>query len=321
MPVPERPPLWLADWSDSEDADFRAAWTATGIEARVLRTRPLGPTVGTGLHRLRSYPAYLGLAVRGLRASGGAPLVAWQPLAGALSGLLRRRGRPRLVVLNPLLAERSRSPRQRLALAGLRRADRILFFTRSGVEAATRLGLDPGRLGFVALGVRARGARPPGDYVVAAGREERDWGLLARAADGLDTEIRVVGPPSVPPPLRLLRERLDREAFLDLLAGARAVVVPLPRADRTAGQLTVLDAMAAGRAVVATRAQGTEDYVTPETGILVPPGDADALREALRRVCEPGVAERMGEAARAAAQGAFSLERFVREVDAEARRG
>ncbi len=317
---PPDAPLWLADWSDSEDADFRAACTSAGIEARVLRSRPLGPTVGTRLHRVRSYPAYARLAVRALREARGAPIVAWQPLAGALTALARRRRMPPLVVLNPLLDERVRSAAQLLTLAGLRRADRVLFFTRRGVASGARLGLDPARLGFVALGVRANRSLPVGEFLVAAGREERDWELLAIAAEGLDVDVCAVGPPAVPKPLRLIEEQPDRGGFLDLLAAARAVVVPLPRADRTAGQLTVLDAMAVGRAVVATRAQGTEDYVTPETGILVPPGDVDALRDALRRICEPGVAEAMGEAAQEAVRGPLSLERFVREVDAEARR-
>ena len=57
-------PLWLVDWSDSEDDDFRAAWQAAGVEARVLRVPPLGPTVGTRGHRLRSWPSYGWLAAQ-----------------------------------------------------------------------------------------------------------------------------------------------------------------------------------------------------------------------------------------------------------------
>ncbi|HEX9994921.1 MAG TPA: hypothetical protein VGB14_18490, partial [Acidimicrobiales bacterium] len=63
-------PLWLADWSDGEDADFRAAWAAAGVPARVLRARPLGPSVGRRSHRLRSWPAYARLAVEGLARAG-----------------------------------------------------------------------------------------------------------------------------------------------------------------------------------------------------------------------------------------------------------
>jgi glycosyltransferase involved in cell wall biosynthesis len=315
------PPLWLADWSDSEDADFHAAFRLTGLQARVLRAPPLGPTVGTRLHRVRSWPAYLGLALTGLRQSNGAPLIAWQPLAGALAALLRRGGSPPIVALNPMLESRPESLRQRLALAGLRRVERVLYFSRGGLATATMLGLERQQVGFVPLGVRARRSRPapPGRHLIAAGREERDWATLARAAEGLDVEVHVLGPTSVPKPLRLLPQ-VGRLRFLELLEEAAALVVPLLRADRTAGQLAILDAMSVGRAVVATRAQGTEDYVTPEVGFLVPPGDAESLRDALTRVSAPEVATAMGTAALEATHGPLSLERFVRQIDAEARR-
>lgn len=313
-------PLWLADWSDSEDEDFRAAWRAASIDARVLRAAALGTTVGTRHHRLRSWPAYAGLAVRGIRKAEGAPLIAWQPLAGALAGLIDVRHLSRLTVLNPLLSERAQSRKQRLVLAGLRRADRVVLYTRSAREAAVRLGLDSSRTSFVPLGVRARVAQPApsGDYFIAAGREERDWETLARAAEGLTAEIRVLGPARVPPPLRSYPQ-LERGRFLALLEGARALIVPLQPSDRAAGQLAVLDAMSVGRPVVATRAPGTLDYVSRETGVLVPPTDPAALRGAIELLFDDSVAKQMGQAALDAARGPFSLEQFVRAVDDVAR--
>jgi glycosyltransferase involved in cell wall biosynthesis len=179
-------------------------------------------------------------------------------------------------------------------------------------------GWKPGRYqdlwsatGEFALRVEA----PPGEYLLAAGREHRDWSTLAAAARGLDVEIRVAGPAAVEPPLRALGS-LPRERFLELLRDARALVVPLARDDVTAGQLAVLDAFSVGRPVVATRAQGTEDYVADELGLLVPPRDPEALRAGLARMAAPGVAEAMGAAALAAARGPLSLTRFVRDVAA-----
>jgi glycosyltransferase involved in cell wall biosynthesis len=315
-------PIWLADWSDSEDEDFRAAFAAAGVEARVLRGPPLGRSVGTRLHRVRSWPAYTSLTVRGLRTAGGAPVVAWQPIAGALAALLRRGGRPPLVLLNPLLDPGAASLRQRIVLAGAARADRIVFFSSRALEVGAALGLSRPRLRFVPLGIRAAPDwRPPaGDYLLAVGRESRDWQTLARAAQGLPCEVVVVGPSSLPEsrPLRLVPQR-DRRRLLELVDGARALVVPLLRAERSAGQLAILDAISVGRAVVATRAQGTEDYVSAETGFLVPPGDSEALHEALLCVHALPVAEAMGRAAHAAARGPLSLERFVAAVDAQAR--
>ncbi|MFN2471259.1 MAG: glycosyltransferase [Gaiellaceae bacterium] len=308
------PPLWLVAWSDSEDEDFRAACAEAGVEAEVARVAPLGPTVGTSGHRLRSWPAYVRLAARARRWPG--PVVAWDPIAGSLAARLRRG----VVVLNPLLDPEAETLRQRFVLGGARQAERVLFFSRAAEREGVALGLDAERVGFVPLGVRAprETAVPPGSGVLGVGRERRDWDTLARAAQGLDLEVRVVGPASAPPPLSVL-PAVERGRLLELMEAAAAVVVPLRDARRPAGQLAVLDALAAGRGVVATRAPGTEDYITPETGVLVPPGDAGALRDALRNVADPATAASLGEAALRAARGPFALARFVRDVDEAAR--
>jgi len=105
--------------------------------------------------------------------------------------------------------------------------------------------------------------------------------------------------------VRFLGRREDVPA---LLAAADALVLPssiegLP--------LVVLEAMAARRPVVATAVGGTpEAVVDGETGMLVPPGDIDALVRAIDAVLgDPELARRLGEAG----------ERRVRErFDAEA---
>lgn len=309
--------VWVTSWSDSEDDDFREAWRSAGIDVEVIRSRPLGPTVGRRSHRVRSWPASLRLAVLAGRRARGRPVVAWQPSAGALASWVPGRRFP-LIALNPIVRPR-RGFAERLLLSGLRRCETVVFFSRRAVAAAVAAGVDGGRACFVPLGVRARNASPPParSFLVAAGREDRDWLTLASAARGLDVDVFAVGPrPGAGlDPLRVLPQT-DRPRFLELLAGATALVVPLHTEARTAGQLAVLDAMAMGRAVVATRTHGTEDYVSDATGFLVPPGDPAALRAAMVRVLQPGVAELLGQAGLAAARGPFSLERFVSAMDA-----
>jgi glycogen synthase len=62
----------------------------------------------------------------------------------------------------------------------------------------------------------------------------------------------------------------------------------------------VLEAMAHGRPVVATRVGGIPDLVEDGvTGLLVEPGDRDALRAALERLlADPELRRRMGREAR-----------------------
>ena len=80
--------------------------------------------------------------------------------------------------------------------------------------------------------------------------------------------------------------------------------------------MVIMEAMAAGRPVVATYVAGIPELVRPaETGWLVPAGDATALRDALREVSQTshGKLAAMGAAARA-----LVLERH--DVDREAAR-
>lgn len=76
---------------------------------------------------------------------------------------------------------------------------------------------------------------------------------------------------------------------------------------------TVLDAMAMGLAVVGTRAGGIPEAVVDKvTGTLVPPGDADALADAVVRVLgDPTARRRMGEAGRARVRAEFGVDRLV----------
>jgi glycosyltransferase involved in cell wall biosynthesis len=252
----------------------------------------------------------------------GNPLIAWQPVAGAVASFLPMRKRSPLVLLNPLLDPDTGHLRQGILRAGCRRAQRTLFYSRQGLEYAGQAGLSPSRTAFVALGVHARydTPPPPGTYLLAAGRSARDWVTLSRAAAGLDAEILVMGPTVLPEGTSLRRlPQSSRTHFFSLLTGAAALVVPLLPVSRTAGQLAVLDSFSVGRAVVATRSQGTEDYVDDRTGILVPPSDPEALRAALGKVLADGTAARLGAGALAAAKDRFSLRRFVEEVDRQVR--
>lgn len=83
----------------------------------------------------------------------------------------------------------------------------------------------------------------------------------------------------------------------ELMTSASVVVVPSIVPDSC--PTVVLEAMAAGRPVVASARGGIVDLVVDgETGLLVEPGDAEALARALARVLsDPLLARRMGQAA------------------------
>ena len=76
---------------------------------------------------------------------------------------------------------------------------------------------------------------------------------------------------------------------------------------------TILEAMASGLPVVATRVGGADEMVVDgETGVLVPAGDVDRLVEALARLAARESLRRgMGRLGRIRAHGEFSLQRMV----------
>ena len=124
--------------------------------------------------------------------------------------------------------------------------------------------------------------------------------------------------------LRPSLERQIKDYHLEkhvLLAGFRPDVLSLHKAfdifvmsSVTEGLGTsLLDAMAAGKAIVATRAGGIPEVVADgETGVLVPTRDHDAMAGAIVRLLKDETLRRqMGDAGRARARALFSAERMV----------
>ncbi|HUH14413.1 MAG TPA: glycosyltransferase family 4 protein [Gaiellaceae bacterium] len=81
--------------------------------------------------------------------------------------------------------------------------------------------------------------------------------------------------------------------------------------------VSVIEALAAGRPVVATNVGGVPDVVSDgEHGFLVDVGDVEALAERLARLAaDPALRERMGAAGRAHVLSRYAVERLVDDVD------
>ncbi|MCC6173782.1 MAG: glycosyltransferase [Chloroflexi bacterium] len=117
--------------------------------------------------------------------------------------------------------------------------------------------------------------------------------------------------------VHLLGVRRDRDR---LFAAMDLFVLP----SRWEGlSLALVEAMGAGRPVVATTVGGNPEVVSHErTGLLVPPDDPDALAEAIRRLARDEQARRtLGRAAADDARIRFALEPHVEQIAALYRRG
>jgi glycosyltransferase involved in cell wall biosynthesis len=84
-----------------------------------------------------------------------------------------------------------------------------------------------------------------------------------------------------------------------MAAWRRSLIGLAPSTCPDACPTVVIEAMTAGSPVIASRIGGVPDLVVDgETGLLIPPGDAGALRSGIRRLlADPALRQRMGRAA------------------------
>ncbi|HYS71268.1 MAG TPA: glycosyltransferase family 4 protein [Thermoplasmata archaeon] len=244
-----------------------------------------------------------------------------RPIVLSLHGLISREigtflG-PSYPVTIPLGGGELRIPPPRVARRALRAAYRWFSDTWTAIvapsealkqEATSQEGFDPSRFVVIAHGAPHRsssaaeaassGAAP---RVLFVGKLEAIKGpdLLFEALDhlrkdGAEIDVSVVGTGSLEPQLRATAERLGphRIAFHGLRRGdaldplfASADIVVIPSRQETLS-LVALEAMAAGRPILATRVGGIPEIVhEPRNGLLVAP-ESDAIAEGLRYLIE-----------------------------------
>lgn len=212
-------------------------------------------------------------------------------------------------------------------LTGGKGISRILVHSQRQLEiAATTLGIPKSRLAFIPYCADTKFWSPSGTPIqrlaVSAGREQRDFATLATACADLDLEVVVASGSlhsprarsTIPhhPPSNFHMGFKDHLELRDLYDKAAVVVVPLIENDFQAGVTTILEAMSMGKAVIASDTAGQQDVIEDGvTGLMVPPGDASALRNTVKSVISnPVRRDRLGRNAREAVLKRFSLDGY-----------
>jgi glycosyltransferase involved in cell wall biosynthesis len=179
------------------------------------------------------------------------------------------------------------------------------------------------------LRLRADLAAPGHAVVLALGRLDRQKGqtyLLDAIAGIPDATLVLAGEGPERARLELRAQKLGLERRVRLLGNRSDVpallaacdVLVQPSASFEGCPLAVLEAMAAGRPVVATDVGGVGEVVLHgRTGLLVAPCSAPALTGALTQVLgDPRLAERLGAAGHDRAIAEFSVDRMMERLSA-----
>jgi glycosyltransferase involved in cell wall biosynthesis len=185
----------------------------------------------------------------------------------------------------------------------------------SGADVRAELGIPPGVpvIGTVSV---LRPQKALDVFIRACAellRENPDLRVLLAGDGPLRDELtELVAGLGVQDRLLMLGYRSDAP---DVLA---ALDVAISSSAFEGSPLAVMEYMESARPIVATRVGGVPDLIEDGVhGLLVEPGDAEALAAATRRMlADPEAARRMGEAARERRRREFTVEVMVRRFEA-----
>jgi glycosyltransferase involved in cell wall biosynthesis len=208
------------------------------------------------------------------------------------------------------------APREKFAVVrlGIELEERVGGAADARDETRRYLGIPPGTFAVGWVGRMTAVKRT--DDVLEGFRRLR--------ARGVDATLCLVGDGPDRPQLEerahelgVMRETLFlgyQEDVAPLYAAFDALVLP---SGNEGTPVSVIEALAAGTPVVATRVGGVPDVVVDgEDGFLVEPGDADALAERLERLArDPELRKRLGTAGRDRVLPRYAVDRLVDDVD------
>jgi glycosyltransferase involved in cell wall biosynthesis len=227
------------------------------------------------------------------------------------------------------------SPKLRLLGPALRRLPHVHFHCLSDSlreQIQTILGIPASRCHATGYGVDtnyfAGGLVSDPPVIASAGAANRDYATLAAAVCDLPISVCIAADskwvssdtPDEPMdwPANVEARSYGCYARLrELYARAQFVVVPLHPARHACGYAVIAEAMAMGRAVIATRTEVPPDFLIPAvTGLLVEPNDIEGLRLSIRHLLKnPAEAAAIGERARTLMVETNSLERYADRLE------
>jgi glycosyltransferase involved in cell wall biosynthesis len=208
------------------------------------------------------------------------------------------------------------APRNRFVVIrlGIELEQRVAGTENGRAESRRYLGIPPERFAVGWIGRMTAVKRT--DDILVAFKRLRDEGvdavlcLVGDGPDRVDLERRAQE-------LAVVRDTLFlgyQENVAPFYSAFDALVLP---SSNEGTPVSAIEALAAGRPVVATRVGGVPDVVQEgEDGFLVEPGDTDGLAARLAQLArDPALRERMGRAGRERVLPRYAVDRLVDDVD------
>lgn len=211
------------------------------------------------------------------------------------------------------------------------RIDRVLVYSTSEERhAIEKLGIPPEHVERLYYQADQKFFHPDQrptepDLICAAGQLLRDYDCLIAAVRDLPIRVQIAAgspwidstlKPDTPLPEHVTWGKLSRYELREMYARSALAVVPIKQNKYQTGIATILEMMAMGKCVIATKTEGqTDTIVDGVTGVYVPPGDPLALKRAISDLlANPDRTREIGRAARQFIEREAGLDLFVERM-------
>lgn len=303
--------FFLTFSNDASDSPFAHALRDMGVEHRIFSGEVLLR------YRHRVWLLLIGLPKLGLFALRSAwqsmgksrpppdAVVLGSHLEALVFAIMRRlfRRKTRIYLLGFIFTQRNNPLIERLRHLYFGRLFALVdgILCHSSLEVKRYEDIFPharGKFVFVPYGLHIHGYEetttfqdPAKSHALSAGRSGRDYPILFQVFADSGYPLHVVCDAEkalkncMPAQnITVLRGCYD-DSYSQELRQAGMVIVPLAVDDISAGQMVLIQAMAYRKPIIATHTPTIEEYLThEENALLVPPGDAIALRTAVDRL-------------------------------------
>lgn len=158
-------------------------------------------------------------------------------------------------------------------------------------------------------------------YILSIGYNKRDWDTLIQAYEKIDTdvELHLLGNDSWKssnPKIKILSPVPVKE-MMAMIEGSLFGVLPLKWFNYSYGQMTLMQQMALGKAVIVSEVPSVKDYVEGGTdALLYPPEDVTALEKQMRLLLEDvALREKIGSEAAGTIKERINEKTMAEEIE------